>query len=568
MKSLIYPAITGVIGASLLTQMPPAFAQAIAPESDISRLRVPVPLPQIPQFDLRIQAPERAATPRAVDEIVFDIKGVRFQGGSQYPVREMQAIFADIVGTRTNLDALRQRVSQLEDRYKQDGFFLTRVLVPPQEVRDGVFTIQIIEGFISSSFVEGGPDEARALIQSQIDKLKDIKPISLAALETVLLRLNDMPSISASGTLRPGGALGASELIVTMSDQPPVSFQFNINNHASKTLGPEIASISTSFARPFGSPGMLSIGLASALDPLEKLRALTLQYSMPIDSRGSLFSIGALHAKAKPKGSLKPLDVVTDSMSISPRFRTPLFRTRAHSLFLDAGLSVNETETSIDGVRATEDRSSVSELTLTYQQNGFLSGNTQASLSIYKGLSAFGSYGRSHYGVLGPQPSRLNFDQRFTKQIFNLQRVQSLPSNFSVLLTAQAQTSNDLLLAGEQISFGGAGGIGRGYDSGAITGDRGIGALLELRLDQPETLSFVGVSGLRLQWFASYDYARTKLREPSSRQSIDSFAIGLRAKDSQGLAIELMAADARTDQDNNADRRHDPRFLFSITKSF
>lgn len=570
MKSLIYPALASAIGAAMLAQIPAVRAQTITPESDISRLRVPVPLPQLPQFDLRIQAPEKAATPRAVDEIVFDIKGIRFQGGSQYPEAEMQAVFADIIGTRATLDALRTRVSRLEDRYKQDGFFLTRVLVPPQEVRDGFFTVQIIEGFISSGFVEGGEPGERAGIQSQIDALKNRKPIDLASLETVLLRFNDMPSVTANGTLRPGGSLGASELVVTLSEPPPVSFQFSINNLASKTLGPVAASINTSFSRPFGNPGVLGIGLTSALDPLEKLRALTVQYAMPIGSRGNSFSIGAINAKAKPKGSLEPLNIVTESMSISPRFRMPLLRTRAHSVFVDAGLSVNETETTLDGNSTTEDRSSVSEISLTYQQNGFLSGNTQVSLGFFKGLSAFGAYSPSDYNAnitIGPQPSRQDFDQRFFKQVLNVQRVQGLASNFSLLLTVQAQATNDSLLAGEQISFGGAG-IGRGYDSGAITGDRGTGALIELRWDQPETVSFAEISGLRLQWFVSYDYARTKSSTPPARDSIDSFAIGLRARDSKGLAIELMAADAQTDQSSNADRRQDPRFLFSISKSF
>ncbi len=570
MKLLLRSLIVCAASVGLLAHTPTAHAQAIAPESDISRLRVPVPLPRLPEFDLRIQAPEKAATPRAVDEIIFEIKGIRFDGGSQYSESEMSAIFADIIGTRATLDALRKRVSLLEDRYKADGFFLTRVLVPPQEVRDGRFTVQIIEGFISSSFIEGGTPEERAFIESEIATLKNRKPIDLASLETVLLRFNDMPSVAASGTLRPGGTLGASELVVSLSAPPPVSFQFSINNLASKTLGPGAVSLNTSFARPFGSPGLLGIGLASALDPLEKLRALTLQYAMPIGARGSTFSIGALTAKARPKGSLQPLNIVTESMSISPRFRMPIVRTRAHSVFLDAGLSVNETETTLDGNPTTEDRSSVSEISLTYQQNGFLTGSTQIALGLFKGLSILGAYDVTDYNPdpnVGPQPSRQAFDQRFFKQVLSFQRLQSLSSNFSLLLTAQIQNTSDSLLAGEQVSFGGSG-IGRGYDSGAITGDRGKGGLIEIRWDQPKAVSFAELSGLRLQWFASYDSAQTKSKSLAARDSIDSFALGLRARDSQGLSVEMMVADAQTSQGRNPDQRHDPRFLISISKSF
>ena len=42
------------------------------------------------------------------------------------------------------------------------------------------------------------------------------------------------------------------------------------------------------------------------------------------------------------------------------------------------------------------------------------------------------------------------------------------------------QYAFDPLIEGEQITFGGAQ-IGRGYDPGAVTGDRGIGGSAELR---------------------------------------------------------------------------------------
>ena len=46
-------------------------------------------------------------------------------------------------------------------------------------------------------------------------------------------------------------------------------------------------------------------------------------------------------------------------------------------------------------------------------------------------------------------------------------------------LTGQAQWTNDKLLAGEQITFGGPA-IGRGYDGGAIAGEMGFGLSVEL----------------------------------------------------------------------------------------
>jgi hemolysin activation/secretion protein len=57
-----------------------------------------------------------------------------------------------------------------------------------------------------------------------------------------------------------------------------------------------------------------------------------------------------------------------------------------------------------------------------------------------------------------------------------------LASSFTAVLAVQGQYSFAPLITGEQIAFGGNQ-IGRGYDPGAITGDSGLGASLELHYD-------------------------------------------------------------------------------------
>lgn len=67
------PVALTLTGIALAYLAAAADAQAqqrlIPPDADTSRMRVPVPLPRLPEFDLRIQSPEKSATPRAVDEL-------------------------------------------------------------------------------------------------------------------------------------------------------------------------------------------------------------------------------------------------------------------------------------------------------------------------------------------------------------------------------------------------------------------------------------------------------------------------------------------------------------------
>ena len=565
--------LTSTACLGLLTAQSGLAQRVVPPDADTSRMRVPVPLPRLPEFDLRIQTPERAPTPRAVDELEFNLKGIKFEGGSRFSEQQMLAFFESIIGKTITLEDFRKTVSALEDFYRKNGFFLTRVFIPPQQVRDGVFTVQIIEGYISETFVDGAGDVDRAFVERLLASLKNKKPIDLRSLEQVLLTLNDIPSLNGTGTLRPGALPGSSELVVTVSPPPKISYVVGVNNTASKTIGPWGFSVNTSIPRPFGRLGTLGLGLSNSLAPADRLHALVGSYSMPIGSSGDVFTLGGLAAIARPGGSLRALNVLSESWSLSPRYRKPLLRSVKHSFFVDLGLSINESEAFLnDGLPTkqaiTHDRTSSAEISLSYQQSGVLNGSTQISLSAFQGLDAFGAFSTARATL----PSTQGFNQRFSKQTLSLSRQQMLTGGWSLSLLAQAQYSEDNLLSGDQTFFGGTL-IGRGYDSGALFGDRGFGTLAEMRWDPAKPASFGLPENLSLQLFGSYDFARaTRLANltagsSQSSNSIASTALGLRIRDPKGLSVEAMIANANTFVASN-DRKSNPRVLFTLTKIF
>ncbi|NBS94301.1 MAG: ShlB/FhaC/HecB family hemolysin secretion/activation protein, partial [Betaproteobacteria bacterium] len=149
--------------ALLLTSAPAWSADPVVVPSDvqnISRQRVPVlPLPSTPDFGLRLQAPEKSAVPKSVDDLVFEIKGINVEGNTLFSQAEIDRIFAAAIGPAVGLDVLRTAAENLETRFRERGYFLTRVFVPPQQVKDGVFQVQVIEGFLSGVYVDGAPND-------------------------------------------------------------------------------------------------------------------------------------------------------------------------------------------------------------------------------------------------------------------------------------------------------------------------------------------------------------------------------------------------------------------------
>jgi len=542
----------------------PALAQTpaqIPSTADISRARVPDPLPETPQFDLRIQSPERAATPRAVDEIEFEITRIAVDGATRYAEAEIRGFFAPLEGRKIVLDDLRKAATALETKYRADGHFLTRVFVPPQQVKDGVLTVRVVEGYVSNVFVDTADEATRERLTRLMQPIVGVKPIALDMLERRLLIVNDLPGMSGAGVLRQGAELGQSELALAVSDLPS-SYSVSVNNTGSNSLGPWAFGANATLMRPFGRVGALDVGLSGAGDNLEELRSLSLRYAEPVGHLGTVASLGGLVALAKPGGAVGALDIESFVTSIAARVRHPLIRSRPTSLFLDGGLSANRSRTEAANVRIILDKTVVAELGLVFQQAGWLGGSTNAAVSLFRGLPFLGSMDSG-----AALPSVAGFEPDFTRLTVNAQRIQPLSARVSALVSLQGQYTRDILLSGEQISFGG-GAIGRGYDPSIVAGDRGLGGVAELRYDaklptQPSLNS--------LQLYTFLDRARVQSLAnglaPKTGTTVASWGAGARMGLFSSAYVDLRFADA-TRTVAGASPQRDPRVTVTALVGF
>lgn len=547
--------------ALLLTSAPAWSADPVVVPSDvqnISRQRVPVlPLPSTPDFGLRLQAPEKSAVPKSVDDLVFEIKGINVDGNTLFSQAEIDRIFAAAIGPAVGLDVLRTAAENLETRFRERGYFLTRVFVPPQQVKDGVFQVQVIEGFLSGVYVDGAPNDAlRRRIEKIAAPLLNKRPIDLASIERALLLINDLPGVVGTSLLRQGADLGASEIVVTVAGLPN-SHLVTFNNTGSRTVGPLTVGVNSTFYNPFGRSGSLNLGVTQGGDftNVDELTAFNIRYSVPVGSNGAIFSFGGLASNALPGGTIRALDIRAVSESISPRLRLPLLRTRPNSVYLDLGVALNRSRTLLGGGLLTFDKTTVAETTVSWAQNGWANGTTNASVSLFHSLPVF-----DQTQVTSSTKTNVK-DEDFYKIGFSLTRIQQtrLPA-LSVLAQVQGQWTDKRLPTGEYVSFGGSG-IGRGFDGGASSGDKGIGGLIEIRYDSPfKREPWFGP----VQFYAFYDGGRSFLNDPqgTAPPKITSEGFGMRFPFASNGFMDVQVANGN-EPFNGANLRGNPRMLFS-----
>ncbi len=584
--SVLAAAMLGLFSANAIAQqnspLPPDFQQLKQQLENPSRDRVQTPLPRTPNFDLRIQAPEKSAVPKAIEEIQFDVKGVEFEGMSLYARDDILPLFADIVGKKTSLDPIRKAVEALENRYRDQGYFLTRVFIPPQQVRDGIFRIRVIEGSIGQVFVEGADEGINATVLALAQKLVGKKPLDLASLERVLLLINDIPGATGSGILRQGADLGASDLVITTAPAPDVHLMI-LNNTGSNATGPNSVGYNATLAQPFGLNGSLNAGVTGVGGSLNEVQSTVFRFSTAIGADGWQGSIGALASRALPGSrTAKELGLKSDSYSISGRLRYPLQRSRTSSVYFDTGMAYNRSDTragKADEILAASinkgDKSTVVEATLSWALNGWMDGVQNVNLSFFHGTTLFSALTDSN----DPYASTPGFEPRFKKISSLFTRTQTLPNKFSLQTVFQTQYTRDKLAAGESIAFGGPF-IGRGFDPASIVGDRGWGGLLELRYDSDvNVMPTIG----KIQFYASYDHAHTRVSqfqflnrsanpvgfEPGggTEATLSSRAFGMRFPLLKDNLIDLQFANAHRDI-RGEDLRSSPRILLSALIRF
>ncbi len=464
-------------------------------------------------------APHRSAVPRAVDEVHFKLTDIKITGATTITAQSFAPLYAGLIGKDITLADILDVADKIEAAYRARGYLLVRAYVPPQRVRDGVFTINVVEGFLASVTVQGGDPDTKALVRRYLAPATASRPLTLPSIERGLLLTNDIPGITATGVLRPSpDTQGASDLVVDVS-QPWIAGGIGVDNRGSRFSGIWTVAGDVEFNGVLGEDQLM---LSATVSPNSFEQAAgTLRYRRAIGDDGLIGSLIASVTHGEPGSTLSAANVLTDSYAVGPRLTYPLIRSRAETLLLDGGFTVQDASVDVAGFPITHDRWRVIDLGGSYQRGDVLGGIWTTTFDIAQGLPILGATKNN-----APTASRVGAQFDFTKLTAFTRLAIPLPDSFSAVFALQGQFSFSRLITGEQVSFGGTQ-IGRGYDPGAITGDHGLGGSAELRYD----LRFADLSFLKaVEPYVYADAAQTWYRkDPSlSDQNIISAGGGVR----------------------------------------
>lgn len=509
------------------------------------------------------------SAPAGAEKIKFVLKSVELEGASVYSSKDLQSAYADKIGQTISLADVYSLAANLTAKYRNDGYILTQIIVPPQTIDGGVVRLQAVEGVLNQIKVDGpGAQGSNAnIINKYVGELKSKGVLNNRNLEKTLLLINDLPGVTARSVLSPSPSVtGASDLTILV-ERDALNGTVQVDNFGSRFLGMWEAIGIVNLNSFFGLNERLSAQMAYApsnqgIEP--ELLYGELAGTLPVGPYGTTLEANIGKSYTDPGASLDTFDVIGKSYFSGLKINQPFVRTRELTVSSSLGLDRRSTETksNVDTTKNDDITSLRLGGHVDYVDTIFSAAVTNLNMELSQGLGILGASEEGDADL-----SRAAGDPTYTKLTADISRLERLTNEFSLLVSAKGQMADAALLSAEEFGLGGANGIGRGYDPSEIVGEDGVGGTLELRWASPYSSSWMDNYSV----YGFYDVGKVwnddSITSDLDEQSLASTGVGVRMNINDATRAGFMVALPLT-REVSAEGDDDPRVYLNFSRDF
>ncbi len=564
-SALVLCAALAGYSSQAFSQVPDTqFGSASAGRADKQQLRLPGDTLSVsPKIEVRESQIMNA--PAGAEKIKFTLNKLVLSGVTVYDEKKLTGVYNDKIGQTITLADLYGIAGDLTRKYRNDGYILTQVVVPPQTIESGTARLQVVEGYVTKVNVQGN-DKGIGLVRSYASKIEsDKRATNVKDLERWMLLVNDLPGVSARGVLSPSPTEpGAADMTVIV-ERDAIDGLIGVDNYGSRYLGPtQVTGAVTGNSLLGLNEKITGQVVATPMNGFhEELAYAGVNYQQPIFDYGTVIEAFASKTLTNPGFDLKQFDVRSQSDLLGIGVRHPFIRSRAMNFTGRATFDYRNVDSENNVEEDRKDRIRALRVGGRFEAVDTLLGvgYNVADIEISHGIDVFNSSDTGDSNL-----SRPAADADFTKMTAELQRLQRITSSVNLLVGVTGQLANDALYSAEEFGVGGIS-YGRGYDPSEITGDDGIAGKVEVQWTQPYQLPYLE----SYQLFGFYDAGKVwNTDATTSEGKIDSLAsagFGIRMDLPMQINAGALLAFPLTKTPNTEDEDN-ARFLFTLSKRF
>ena len=435
--------------------------------------------------------------------------------------QQLYALLDEHIGKKMTLSELFEVIDQLTLYYRSRDYMLAKALLLPQDITEGVITIEIQEGKLDE-------DQNGVIINNKGDRLnvdfvkkifnQAVKPGSVIRtdkLERGVLLINDLPGVTTSVNLEPGSMIGTTRAVLDVTEDSLFNSKIAWDNTGSRLTGAYKGSIQTDINNLSGYGDQISAIYQGSLDG-GAFHYTNISSTIPIGYSGLKLGGSFQYLAYEAGKEFKDIDSKGDAYQWGINAEYPLIRSRKTNLWMQGGFIQKILSDETLGTSTNHKFLNIGSLGLvaTHVDNYWGGGYTQGSLTAFYGandLTGLQSSFQADQSATGAHT-----DGNFAKLSFNLRRIQKGTDDFNLIANISGQIASKNLSSSEKFQLGGATGV-RAYPSGEASGDHGV----LINIDGIYTL-------IRNTWFGDinfigfYDWGRIQQFENSDNLILSS----------------------------------------------
>lgn len=471
--------------------------------------------------------------------VQFDVKRFEVDGAWLLPPDRIDAALAPFVGPGRTIADLQRARAALEAAYARRGYGATQVVLPEQELKDGVVRLRVVEAKLSSIVLEGNRFFGYGNIRQSLPALQTGGPLNTAELAANLTLANANPAKQTTVVLRPGAREDEVDAQVRVADQRPYRFSLSLDNTGTPDTGDYRVGVGFQHANLFDRDQVLNLQYLTSPTQVDDVLILGAGYHVPLYSLGDSIDLIAGYANVD-SGVVQNLFNISGSGRIyAGRYNFGLPRFAGIEQKLALGFDWRYYDNNVVPVGTT------TAIVPDYVLHPLSLAYSGAWRGVVDELSFYAGGVRNIPG--GSNGDQAQFDlvrpgapADYTLSRFNFAWVHSFPRDVQGRLRLTAQYTGDELLPAEQFGIGGMDSV-RGFLERQFAGDRGYSGSVEVY--SPDLGSRFDLHGLRVRVLAFFDYGRVSLINPQvfepAATAISSAGPGIRIGYKSSLSLRF-----------------------------
>lgn len=405
--------------------------------------------------------PEMKPAEKKEGEQTFFVKKINLVGCETFPPEDFAMFVSKLENKDDTLTELENLSKEISSEYLRRGI-IAAVFVPPQEPKDGIVNIQVVEARMGELEIQKSPFFRKKMIQSYWN----IKPGEILRYDKMsksIQIMNKNPDREIKAALHAGDKPGTTNVILTPKTRFPIHGQYTFDREGIMTTGKERNGFGIRDNNALGYDDTVTSGISYGKD----FNGIYGYHSLPINASAASLLYGYSYSKSTPQKDYDVYALKSEAESTMFSVHQDLYKKDEYVGEVFASFDAKDKVTYYAKGVGTLNKDRLR--TLTFGGSYVLRGAgsvTYISPELEQGLNVFGASKKSN-----PLSSKPGATPAFTKFSLGIQNSTTLPFNLQQNLKLRMQIPSSKLYQQEQFGLGGIDTV-RGYPPSDYSADK------------------------------------------------------------------------------------------------